>query len=269
MLKGDTISSAIRLIKKVYMTEVMIKGNTVTREMHLASASVHKLLQFLTTHGSNFSPEVLSVEGKHEVLSKVEGDSFDYPLVGAIASDKALETAAILLRKYHNLSLEFVREHKVNEMPWLLPTIEPIEVICHGDFAPYNVALTDNEVTGVFDFDTAHPAPKVWDLAYAVYCWAPFKSNHDDCLGEIDDQVKRASQFCHAYQATQCQRKALVTTMIARLQALLRFMKQQAESGNEQFQQNLQDGHHLSYEKDIEYLKKNREMITNSLLAQG
>ena len=144
---------------------------------------------------------------------------------------------------------------------------EPIEVICHGDFAPYNVALTDNEVMGVFDFDTAHPAPRVWDLAYAVYCWAPFKSNNDDSLGEISDQIERAVLFCNAYQATEQQREELVTTMIARLQALLNFMKQQANEGNTQFQQNLDDGHHLSYEKDIEYLIKNRQLITKQLLA--
>jgi Ser/Thr protein kinase RdoA (MazF antagonist) len=255
------------VLVKVDMTEVIIKGSTVTREMHPASPSVHKLLRFLTHHGSTFSPEVLSVEGNHEVLSKVEGQSFDYPLQGAIASENALVSAASLLRQYHQLSREFIGEQNVEELEWLLPALEPYEVICHGDFAPYNVALTGNEVTGVFDFDTAHPAPRVWDLAYAVYCWAPFKSNNDDSLGEISDQIERAVLFCNAYQATEQQREALVVTMIARLKALLNFMKQQAKEGNTQFQQNLDDGHHLSYEKDIEYLTKNRQLITKQLLA--
>ncbi|UGA53370.1 phosphotransferase [Vibrio sp. VB16] len=73
----------------------------------------------------------------------------------------------------------------------MLEPREPFEFICHGDFTPYNVALSENTVVGVFDFDTAHPAPRIWDLAYSIYCWSPFKTDSVDKLGTIAEQVFR------------------------------------------------------------------------------
>jgi aminoglycoside phosphotransferase (APT) family kinase protein len=62
--------------------------------------------------------------------------------------------------------------------------IDPIEVMCHGDFAPYNVTIVDGEAFGIIDFDTLHPGPKMWDIAYAVYRWVPFTNpaNPDGCF---------------------------------------------------------------------------------------
>lgn len=55
----------------------------------------------------------------------------------------------------------------------MLPARSPAEVICHGDIAPYNSAVRDGRVIGFIDFDTAHPAPRLGDVAYAVYRYAP------------------------------------------------------------------------------------------------
>ena len=46
-----------------------------------------------------------------------------------------------------------------------MPPVEPAEIVIHGDFARYNCVLQDGNVAGVFDFDTAHPAYRLWDVA--------------------------------------------------------------------------------------------------------
>lgn len=49
----------------------------------------------------------------------------------------------MLLRDFHHVSEKYLEHLKGNEL-WMLPITDRIEVICHGDFAPYNVTFIDN-----------------------------------------------------------------------------------------------------------------------------
>lgn len=118
---------------------------------------------------------------------------------------------------------------------------------------------------GVFDFDTAHPAPRVWDLAYSIYCWAPFKTDNVDRLGTLEDQVSRARLFCDSYGASYLEREQLVDIMIKRLEALIRFMCKEASSNNEQFSENIEQGHLQAYRNDIAYIRANKQKIKDAL----
>jgi len=145
------------------------KDNSVIRPLNVWSPTVHKLLTFLESEGFNGSPRFISSEVNCEVLSFVEGDTFNYPLSGAIASEQAVSSCARLLRKLHDTTANCLLLNDT-KLQWMLPSREPQEVVCHGDFTPYNVALKGREIVGVFDFDAAHPAPRLWDLAFSVYC---------------------------------------------------------------------------------------------------
>ncbi|GAM67933.1 hypothetical protein JCM19236_2088 [Vibrio sp. JCM 19236] len=135
-------------------------GDAVKRPLNPWSSSVHKLLKAFEQQQIDGVPRVLGTDQNAEYLSFVEGDTYNYPLVGNVASIQAIESAAKLLRTIHDASEPLVDELK--SCNWMLQTREPAEVICHGDFTPYNVALQGNIVVGVFDFDTAHPAPRIW-----------------------------------------------------------------------------------------------------------
>jgi hypothetical protein len=149
---------------------------------------------------------------------------------------------------------------------WLLPTQTPVEVICHGDFAPYNVVLNGRQAVGIIDFDTAHPGPRLWDIAYALYRWAPFTHpQNPDGLGDLTTQIGRARLFCDAYGFPAAQRPELVDAMILRLETLVSYMQAEAQKGNEAFIANLADGHHLLYLADIKYLGEKRPFILAGL----
>ncbi|WP_318445853.1 phosphotransferase enzyme family protein [Photobacterium leiognathi] len=242
------------------------RNDTVVRPLNSYSSSIHLLLQHFEKQGIEGVPRFVAIDGGNEVVTFVEGQTVNYPLLGAAASDAAVKSAGKLLRCLHDASVGFIADVSYKDQQWMLPVREPVEVMCHGDYAPYNVALVGNEVVGIFDFDTAHPAPRLWDLAYAIYCWAPFKTHVYDKLGELPDQINRAKLFCDAYGMTNSQRQQLVATMIDRLQALVDFMKQQAAEGNTQFIANLADGHHLSYLADIDYLQQNGKQIIAGLM---
>lgn len=241
--------------------------NTVVRPLNHWSKSVHQLLKHLHQHGFKQCPKFISADECQETLSFMEGDTYNYPLNGAIASKTALLSVAKLLREFHRVSKSFVERFNVSDMPWMLPAQQPIELICHGDFTPYNVALQGEQVVAVFDFDTAHPAPALWDLAFTVYCWAPFKVEQSGALEHICEQIDRARLFCDAYNASKEQRFNLVPTIIRRLQALIDYMRSEAQSGNAQFQQDIAQGHLNSYFADIEYLQRYETDIREALLA--
>lgn len=240
----------------------------VVRPLNRWSPTIHLLLKHLELKGVAGCPKFLTQDGERELLSYVEGDTYNYPLTGSIASEAALTSAAALLKSIHDATANFIDSYPQHDFRWMLPALEPFEVICHGDFTPYNVALSGDSVVGVFDFDTAHPAPRVWDLAFSVYCWAPFKTDPTDASGSFQDQITRARQFCDSYGATLEHRKLLVQMMVKRLTALVNFMRNEAASGNEQFSANMEQGHHLIYLRDIEYLSQYQGEITQGLLSQ-
>ena len=242
-------------------------GDSVYRPLQPWSRSVHLLLNHLSSSNMAGCPRLLAIVGEQEVLSYVAGDTYNYPLSGSIATLEALKSAARLLREIHDSTVLFMNQREVAELPWMLAPREPFEVICHGDFTPYNVALTNNAVTGVFDFDTAHPGPRVWDLAYSVYCWAPFKTDSIDRLGSLEDQLLRAKVFCDTYGVKNTDRQHLAEVMVIRLEALVSFIREQAVKGHQQFANDIEQGHLNAYLNDIEYIKENKFKIKDALCS--
>nr|WP_242531452.1 aminoglycoside phosphotransferase family protein [Vibrio alginolyticus] len=240
-------------------------GEVVYRPVQPWSSTIHLILKHLERENVAECPKFLGVSQDQEVLSFVAGNTYNYPLVGAIATDDALISAAKLLRKIHDSTALLLEQLDVNTHKWMLEPREPFEVICHGDFTPYNVSLSENTVVGVFDFDTSHPAPRIWDLAYSVYCWSPFKTDRNDKLGTICEQVARAKLFCDSYGATESERNHLADAMVQRLQALVSFMRREAKNGDESFVENIEQGHLQAYLNDIEYITENKHKIQCAL----
>jgi Ser/Thr protein kinase RdoA (MazF antagonist) len=224
-------------------------------------------LRHLRTVGFYAAPEVLKNDNDHEneKLSFIKGDVYNYPLPAVATSLETLLSAAKLLRAYHDATTSFLSQD-IKGLIWLFPAREPQEVICHGDYAPYNVVLNGKSAIGIIDFDTAHPGPRIWDIAYALYRWAPLKNPQNrDGFGTIRQQARRAKRFCDAYGISRDERITIVDLLLVRLQALLDFMLSEAASGNKTFQTNIADGHHLLYQQDMEYINSYNATITKFL----
>lgn len=241
-------------------------GNHVIRPAGIWSKAVHQLLTHLQENGFKSAPKALGFdENGNEILTFIAGDVCNYPLSAEAKSLAALETAASLLRAYHDTTISFL-QNNLDPQQWMLPTRQPIEVICHGDYAPYNVVLNGRIAIGIIDFDTAHPGPRIWDIAYALYRWAPFTNpQNDDGWGTLTEQITRAKQFCDAYGLAVTEREKAAEVILQRLQYLVDFMRAEAQNGNEAFQQNIADGHHLSYLQDIAYVEEHKEMISQQI----
>ncbi|MFK7805064.1 MAG: phosphotransferase family protein [Anaerolineae bacterium] len=245
--------------------QIFRSGETVIRPSGAWSGAVFQLLEHLQKSGFEQAPQPLGFdENGNEIVSFISGEVSNYPLSDTAKSEEALISAAKLLRAYHDTTASFINAETLI-LPWMLPSREPAEVICHGDFAPYNVVLNGNQAIGIIDFDTAHPAPRLWDIAYAVYRWAPLSDQHHAFIPNLVDQIRRTKLFCDSYNMPDSDRKELVQMVLNRMIAFVDFMQAEAENGNEKFIGDLRDGHHLIYLKDIDYLVKNQAQITLGL----
>ncbi|WP_229613486.1 phosphotransferase [Vibrio parahaemolyticus] len=216
--------------------QIFRSENRVYRPRGKWSETVHHLLSYIAKNGFRASPKPFGFDDKgNEILSFVDGEVFNYPLKDNIAAKDALISAASLLRSYHDASSSFLSHHSSETLEWMLP---------------------------------AHPAPRVWDVAYALYCWAPFKTHKCDAMGDLVSQSLRAKQFCDAYGLPEIERQSVVQTMIDRVQALVDHMHSEARNGNQAFIANINDGHHLAYLADIEYLQSNGQYITEVLVGK-
>lgn len=244
-------------------------GQTVRRPVRPWTPSVHGLLRHLQSVGFYGAPKVHGIDDcQREILDYLPGTVGNYPWSNEVRSETALLSSARLLRDYHEATVPIA---DTQDAGWMFPAMEPREVICHSDFAPYNCVFEGERAVGIIDFDTARPGPRAWDLAYALYRFAPFAGpgNKDgEGSGDICVQAVRARAFLEAYGASQALRADSVAMLVPRLQALIDFMRESADRGNEQFQRHIEEGHMDLYQDDIAYMEANMSSIV-SIVVNG
>ncbi|MEH7912306.1 aminoglycoside phosphotransferase family protein [Rhizobium laguerreae] len=240
-------------------------GNTVIRPSGAWTPTVHRFLRHLGSRGFLGAPDAIEITGDREVVGYVTGRVCEDLSDQFVGSQRMLLSAARLLREFHSASQGFLEADREIQT-WMLPPREPCEIVCHGDYAPYNVATADHEAVGIIDFDTAHPAPRLWDLAYSVYRWAPLSdpANPDVTFGP-DEQLHRAEIFCTAYGATMEDRLQLPEMICRRLQALVDFMLASASAGDETFVEDVVAGDARLYLSDMDYVCSNRDRLLKAL----
>jgi thiamine kinase-like enzyme len=255
------------------MSEVHRDGNVVHRDIKPQSKTIHRLLRHLENKGVTFVPRFLGMsDDNREMLNFIDGETIeDYPEASDIQIRlKTVQAAAEMLREYHDATLDFIR---YPEDIWFLEYEgeSDKEVICHNDFAPYNVTFKDNMPVGLIDFDTACPSPRIWDVAYAVYRFVPLGSE------VYDPEKKRYRRYDKALDCAE--RKLLLRAfldaygnrdiygdmcisdvldnVILRLRALVRLFDDECAKGNAVFIRMKEEGHQQLYINEIEFIKDN------------
>jgi thiamine kinase-like enzyme len=235
--------------------QVIKQGNTVVRQTGAWSPFVHQLLKHLQANSFEQAPVLLEATENSERLSFIEGEVGNYPLKPYMLSDEILVEAAKLLRHLHDITRDFVVSP---DAQFFLPvdSNEKWEVICHNDFAPYNLVFKDSHIIAIIDFDTAAPGKRIWDIAYAVYRFAPLTTD-EHCLAcgwqTIPNRVARLKLFCDIYGLED--RSELIAAVSKRLNALVQYME--ANSANLE--------HIPIYLADLEYISDNQHTFSNAI----
>jgi hypothetical protein len=148
-------------------------GATVRRPTGYWTPAVHDLLLHLEASGFVESPRALGTDERgREVLSFIDGETTARgPWPSWVWAEDTLVQAGRLLRRYHQAVATFSRTRR----RWLAgpASVSPNQVVCHNDFAPYNVVYRNGRLVGMIDWDWAGPAAPEWDLAMAAFAWVP------------------------------------------------------------------------------------------------
>jgi len=153
-------------------TPVVRVGDTVRRATGPWTAAVHELLAAYASAGLTETPRALGLDDAgREVLTHLPGELLVEQPPQILWSRDVLGQCARLLRRLHDASAALAG---ARDRVWRGAPPPPAEVVCHGDFAPYNLLVQEGRVTGVIDCDFAAPGPRIWDLAYLAYRLVPY-----------------------------------------------------------------------------------------------
>jgi aminoglycoside phosphotransferase (APT) family kinase protein len=191
----------------------------VRRQAGPWTANVHRLLEAYASAGIAETPRPLgfTADGR-ERLTFLPGDVPNYPMPAWVWDESVLRDAAELLRRLHDASepLAGTRDG------WRSPVREPAEVVCHNDFAPYNLVFTDGRLTGVIDFDYCSPGPRAWDLAYLAYRLVPLTGWVEPDEPTEPERGRRLARLIDAY-GLELRPSEVVAVVVDRLDALAEF----------------------------------------------
>jgi hypothetical protein len=243
------------------MTPVVRVGDTVRRAAGPWTPTVHALLRHLRARGFTRAPEPLGIDERgREILSFLPGRVGTYPLDDFMLADATLTSVAGLLRAFHAATAGF---ESAPDAVWQWRAHEPAEVVCHNDFAPYNLVWDGEHLVGVIDFDVASPGPRAWDAAYAAYRFVPLTDpgNPDVTHPGAEEQARRLGLFCAAYGDGVLRPAAVLDAAAAKLRELVAFIVEQAAAGDPAQQAVLARGDTRIYERDVAYLERHRGQL--------
>lgn len=251
-LTGGNVSSVVRI------------GDRVHRQTNPWSPAVHQLLLYLESHGFTGAPRFLGLDAQgREMLTFIEGEVGNDPVKLYMWADDVLVDMAHILRRFHDLSVEFLRLNKQERWQLVFPDQSRHEVICHNDVAPYNMVFVNEKPAALIDFDTAGPGPRIWDIAYALYRFVPLSRFEPGDRGELipynseihrEERRRRIRLFCDGYGWVDL--KSIPDAVEARLKALSTLIEEKADAGDEAFKRMIEEGHLDYYRKEIDFHRK-------------
>jgi hypothetical protein len=131
-------------------------GDTVRRPPQHAAQLMRDVLVHLEHVGFDAAPRWLGLDEQgRDILTFIDGETFS-DTRRLTWSDGQLVAAGELLRRYHDAVTG-------SELAG------GSEVLCHGDYGPWNLIWIDGAPTYVIDFDNAHPGPRLEDVGYALW----------------------------------------------------------------------------------------------------
>ncbi|RDW22093.1 phosphotransferase [Oceanobacillus chungangensis] len=244
------------------VTNVYRLGDTVRRETKPDSPKIHKLLRHLENKGFSYAPKFLGIDEKdREILSFIKGEAGNYPLKKYMWSNIALKEIAKMLRLYHDAVKDFPIEkcwQPIDNTP------QPIEVLCHNDFAIYNIIFNQEKPIGIIDFDHAAPGPRLWDIAYTLYTCVPLSRLYHTETGEAvyyeplkdADRIKQRVKLFFESYGIEGMEKGFLEMVLLRVEGLCKTMQRKAKEGDIAFQKMI-DGRQLEhYQNELQFIRK-------------
>ncbi|GIE32775.1 phosphotransferase [Actinoplanes italicus] len=209
-------------------------GDTVRRPLHPWSTTVHELLQHLQEQGFEYAPRLLGIDDEgREVLTWIDGESGGDGWA-KVVTDEGLTAMARLLRDYHDAVRDF---RPSSAAGWAAHdgVFRPGDLVCHGDFGPWNLVWHGNTPIGILDWDYTWPHPPLHDVVYALEYVAPFRDDEFAMSSmrhpAAPDRRRRMEVFAAAYGLTAID--GLADGVIAQQEEVLARVRRLAAEGRQ------------------------------------
>lgn len=82
----------------------------------------------------------------------------------------------------------------------------------------------------------------------------------------MNEQIRRLRLFVDTYDLKNNEKQQLPDMIIERISSLVAYMRNEADSGNEDVEKNIKDGHLNLYLDDIQYIKEFQRKILEGIL---
>jgi hypothetical protein len=191
-------------------------GDTVRRPLRPFSLTVQAYLAHLRDAGFAAAPLPFGVDEQgREVLSFVPGDVARWLPAAETAGEDVLVALARLIHALHEASAGWIPSP---DAVWGGTPANPgrlatghTELVSHRDYALGNVIFRAGLPAALIDFDLAMPTTRIYDIANALWYWAPLRDPRDRSPALVNADIPhRVAVFADAYGMTAQQRAALV-----------------------------------------------------------
>lgn len=211
-------------------------GDVVHKRASPWTPTVHAVLRHLEAAGFDGAPRALGFDDQgREMLSYLPGETAGgrFPWPAWAFTDVVLTQVGQWMRRVHDLTADFVPP--AGERWFAGRMMEPGMVVGHQDAAPYNAAVRDgDQLVGFFDWDTAGPSTREFDLALTALWWVPLcPPGVAEGLGFHDsaDRSRRLHLLLDAY-GYDGDRHDFGATIVRRARRQATVMREMAEAGD-------------------------------------
>lgn len=155
-------------------------GGTVRKPSGPWTPTVYALLEHLVAKGFPAPRPLGTDQSGREILTYIEGRASHLPWPDILKALDGICRVGETLRRYHDAVADFVPP-----MPCIWQDFEsrpPIgdEIVCHGDFGPYNLIWREDQIAGVVDWEFARPALPIRDVAWTALTSVPLRCDEGD-----------------------------------------------------------------------------------------
>lgn len=253
------------------LNRVVKIGDTVHRPAGPWTPTVHDLLRHVRNAGLTLAPEPLGADEQgREVLAYIPGATVgdDMPWSDWVWEDDLLVQVGQATAAYHRAVADF---RPAGTVPWQFEAqgLQPDQIICHHDIAPYNAVVEHGQLRGIIDWDLAGPGTIRSELAFVAWQWVPLQhpviaSMFGWPAGEVAGLARRLRLLLDAYGLDE--RAGFIEDIVARIHLNRDGMLRKAAEGVAGYVNLVQAGHVEGMNAAITFVKEQQDALRAALL---
>jgi hypothetical protein len=250
------------------LTVVTRIGDTVHRARRPWSDEVLRLLSHVRARGFLLVPEPLGFDDEgREIVRYIEGETSATvsPWPGPLWNDELLVDVGRAMSAYHRAVADFVPSASAS-WQYRPRALEPGEIICHHDFAPYNAVFRDNRLVGIVDWEGAGPGTVQEEIAFLAWQWVPLHPPEQVRRDGSDPRVDQAGRLrllldSYGYE----RREGLIDAVSERIEISRSGIEGRAAQGEAPYVELRNEGYTREMEELIEYLRQSGHTLQTAI----